>query len=131
MTRTTSPMPPPPIATGPPTPRPRASVTSPVSSFAPGRKRTAPPLLGHVSRNATLAGAAGNERGEPVAPLVYRGAQIRTGDLSDPNGARYQAAPHPELSQRSAARRRSHSRHTASTDTSHAARYVAWRDNRG
>ena len=26
----------------------------------------------------------------------YRGAQIRTGDLSDPNGARYQAAPHPE-----------------------------------
>src|SRR5438270_239611 len=25
-----------------------------------------------------------------------RGAQIRTGDLSDPNGARYQAAPHPE-----------------------------------
>ena len=29
-------------------------------------------------------------------PHVYRGAQIRTGDLSDPNGARYQAAPHPE-----------------------------------
>ena len=29
----------------------------------------------------------------------YRGAQIRTGDLSDPNGARYQAAPHPESSQ--------------------------------
>ena len=27
-----------------------------------------------------------------------RGAQIRTGDLSDPNGARYQAAPHPERS---------------------------------
>jgi streptomycin 6-kinase len=26
----------------------------------------------------------------------HRGAQIRTGDLSDPNGARYQAAPHPE-----------------------------------
>ena len=25
-----------------------------------------------------------------------RGAQIRTGGLSDPNGARYQAAPHPE-----------------------------------
>jgi hypothetical protein len=28
--------------------------------------------------------------------LENRGAQIRTGDLSDPNGARYQAAPHPE-----------------------------------
>ena len=29
-----------------------------------------------------------------------RGAQIRTGDLSDPNGARYQAAPHPETGHR-------------------------------
>jgi dinuclear metal center YbgI/SA1388 family protein len=30
------------------------------------------------------------------SPTSHRGAQIRTGDLSDPNGARYQAAPHPE-----------------------------------
>ena len=28
----------------------------------------------------------------------YRGARIRTGDLTDPNGARYQAAPRPESS---------------------------------
>jgi dinuclear metal center YbgI/SA1388 family protein len=27
---------------------------------------------------------------------VYRGARIRTGDLADPNGARYQAAPRPD-----------------------------------
>ena len=33
------------------------------------------------------------------SPMTYRGAQIRTGDLSDPNGARYQAAPHPERAQ--------------------------------
>ena len=26
----------------------------------------------------------------------YRGARIRTGDLTDPNGARYQAAPRPD-----------------------------------
>ena len=29
---------------------------------------------------------------------MYRGARIRTGDLTDPNGARYQAAPRPESS---------------------------------
>src|SRR5258708_856717 len=28
----------------------------------------------------------------------YRGARIRTGDLTDPNGARYQAAPRPDAS---------------------------------
>jgi hypothetical protein len=27
---------------------------------------------------------------------LYRGARIRTGDLTDPNGARYQAAPRPD-----------------------------------
>jgi dinuclear metal center YbgI/SA1388 family protein len=32
----------------------------------------------------------------PTLRKQNRGAQIRTGDLSDPNGARYQAAPHPE-----------------------------------
>ena len=32
----------------------------------------------------------------PYLRWLNRGAQIRTGDLSDPNGARYQAAPHPE-----------------------------------
>jgi hypothetical protein len=30
------------------------------------------------------------------AGLFYRGARIRTGDLADPNGARYQAAPRPD-----------------------------------
>jgi hypothetical protein len=29
-------------------------------------------------------------------PIKYRGARIRTGDLADPNGARYQAAPRPD-----------------------------------
>ena len=28
--------------------------------------------------------------------LEHRGARIRTGDLADPNGARYQAAPRPD-----------------------------------
>jgi hypothetical protein len=28
--------------------------------------------------------------------LTNRGARIRTGDLADPNGARYQAAPRPD-----------------------------------
>ncbi len=32
----------------------------------------------------------------PRHDFRHRGAQIRTGGLSDPNGARYQAAPHPE-----------------------------------
>ena len=38
----------------------------------------------------------GGSWGNHGFPHDYRGAQIRTGDLSDPNGARYQAAPHPE-----------------------------------
>ena len=38
-------------------------------------------------------------RGNHGFPRPNRGAQIRTGDLSDPNGARYQAAPHPERAQ--------------------------------
>jgi dinuclear metal center YbgI/SA1388 family protein len=31
------------------------------------------------------------------AGLFYRGAEIRTRDLTDPNGARYQAAPRPDV----------------------------------
>ncbi len=31
-----------------------------------------------------------------AGPPEYRGARIRTGDLADPNGARYQAAPRPD-----------------------------------
>ena len=42
---------------------------------------------------APKEGAGGGTMGSPA---LNRGAQIRTGDLSDPNGARYQAAPHPE-----------------------------------
>jgi dinuclear metal center YbgI/SA1388 family protein len=34
--------------------------------------------------------------GRTVAADSYRGAEIRTRDLTDPNGARYQAAPRPE-----------------------------------
>src|SRR4029078_13628299 len=37
-------------------------------------------------------------RSDGPAERRDRGAQIRTGDLYDPNGARYQAAPHHELS---------------------------------
>ena len=59
--------------------------------------------LGAAALVRAAALAAGADRGvngvwslaEPD-PL-HRGAQIRTGDLSDPNGARYQAAPHPEI----------------------------------
>jgi len=32
-------------------------------------------------------------------PTANRGARIRTGDLADPNGARYQAAPRPDARQ--------------------------------
>ena len=35
-------------------------------------------------------------RAETRPQLQNRGAQIELGGLSDPNGARYQAAPHPE-----------------------------------
>jgi hypothetical protein len=31
-----------------------------------------------------------------IQPAANRGARIRTGDLTDPNGARYQAAPRPD-----------------------------------
>ncbi len=31
-----------------------------------------------------------------IQPATNRGARIRTGDLTDPNGARYQAAPRPD-----------------------------------
>jgi hypothetical protein len=36
---------------------------------------------------------------------LNRGAQIRTGDLTDPNGARYQAAPRPEATEYGKGRR--------------------------
>jgi len=54
---------------------------------------------------------------------THRGAQIRTGDLSDPNGARYQAAPHPE-------RHRVPSRLTIGAHASHLARYVDFTGNK-
>src|SRR5437763_7946443 len=53
---------------------------------------------------------------------LHRGAQIRTGDLSDPNGARYQAAPHPEAARRLA---------TLVTMRSESSRYVVYIDNQG
>lgn len=56
-----------------------------------GRART-----GTSVRRTRGGGTWGNHRGPPT---IDRGAQIRTGDLSDPNGARYQAAPHPERAQ--------------------------------
>ena len=47
--------------------------------------------MGGVTRDPEVRGTA-----LAAVPGAHRGAQIRTGDLSDPNGARYQAAPHPE-----------------------------------
>ena len=49
-------------------------------------------LPGDRGAPARIAGAS------PIGLQTRRGARIRTGDLSDPNGARYQAAPHPERS---------------------------------
>src|SRR3954447_11866882 len=36
------------------------------------------------------------KRPENTGRNAYRGAEIRTRDLTDPNGARYQAAPRPD-----------------------------------
>ena len=50
------------------------------------------------------AAPSGTLRAPDLLPQIRRlrgwnrGARIRTADLSDPNGARYQAAPHPERS---------------------------------
>src|SRR6059058_4716898 len=56
------------------------------------------------SRDALTHASVGQRRdrcrGRAASPASHRGAQIRTGDLSDPNGARYQAAPHPETAHR-------------------------------
>ena len=48
------------------------------------------------SCRASGISAAGNPHSRIPGLRENRGAQIRTGGLSDPNGARYQAAPHPE-----------------------------------
>ncbi len=56
----------------------------------------------HAAGRAPLAARTSNSPLHIGARLdvrlygVNRGAQIRTGDLTDPNGARYQAAPRPE-----------------------------------
>jgi dinuclear metal center YbgI/SA1388 family protein len=47
---------------------------------------------------ATSSGASRSHSQECVLGLAkYRGAEIRTRDLTDPNGARYQAAPRPDV----------------------------------
>ena len=38
---------------------------------------------------------AHNRKALPAQGSSHRGAEIRTRDLTDPNGARYQAAPRP------------------------------------
>src|SRR5207253_10858401 len=78
-------------------------------------------LVRHTRRIASAA-AWTDLRGNQRSPASSRGAQIRTGDLSDPNGARYQAAPHPEAAQRVA---------TFGADRSHFSDYVAPIDNSG
>src|SRR3954468_19004951 len=51
-----------------------------------------------VSRGTVLQhGPRDNDAGRGREMPRNRGAQIRTGDLTDPNGARYQAAPRPEI----------------------------------
>ena len=62
-----------------------------------------PAEAGFARREATASTVPcfrGLAMGNPMGSSTrHRGAQIRTGDLSDPNGARYQAAPHPERPQ--------------------------------
>ena len=77
-----------------------------------GRRRTRrdplvrPARLGVESRESSAPchrrpqRGSGARGGNTVSPAQYRGAEIRTPDLSDPNGARYQAAPHPETPDR-------------------------------
>ena len=48
--------------------------------------------MGGEEQPPQIAGAKGLNEVE----LFNRGARIRTGDLTDPNGARYQAAPRPD-----------------------------------
>ena len=59
-------------------------------------RRDRGPVLRHQRRTAALA-LIERRRGERSGSvlLLHRGARIRTGDLTDPNGARYQAAPRP------------------------------------
>src|SRR4029078_9063732 len=61
----------------------------------PAASRTAPKQMrGKIQRDIETHVST---RSDGPAERRNRGAQIRTGDLSDPNGARYQAAPHPEI----------------------------------
>jgi acetyl esterase len=52
---------------------------------------------GRAPRAAMLRIAAALRDGLAAASTGNRGARIRTGDLTDPNGARYQAALRPEV----------------------------------
>ena len=64
-----------------------------------GRDARRAPLAAAARERTRARSGLDRPRAPPTAPdraLLDRGAQIRTGDLSDPNGARYQAAPHPE-----------------------------------
>ena len=101
-------------------PRSRSRSTSSTSSAAPSTRPTSPRgrrgrggglwlQLGIVSPDAReiaeararlRRGRVHGRRAPPdrlkAHPERNRGARIRTGDLADPNGARYQAALHPE-----------------------------------
>src|SRR5204863_9700812 len=54
------------------------------------------PTIGALPHGGGEPRARDEARAPGAVVESNRGAQIRTGDLSDPNGARYQAAPHPE-----------------------------------
>src|SRR3954462_4083961 len=81
---------------------------TPKRSSTPEARRTRASTSPPVSVTGAAAGGAGDSSGTCViAPPrraghaaahgdANRGARIRTGDLTDPNGARYQAAPRPE-----------------------------------
>jgi hypothetical protein len=52
--------------------------------------------LSSLQRKLGLACTASPSKSTFKEGDLNRGAQIRTGDLTDPNGARYQAAPRPD-----------------------------------
>ena len=77
--------------------RRRSRPRSPRESLQPGHDIAHPPRLGTVRPTGKPVRSREEIRGGTRRfPHAHRGAEIRTPDLSDPNGARYQAAPHPE-----------------------------------
>src|SRR5689334_8007291 len=78
MTRPITPRPPPPSASPPPL-RPRASVTCPVSSFAPGRNRIFPPYPLLLASMHGVGAECGNADRDVLGALRRRVADALTG----------------------------------------------------